>query len=86
MDWRGGIGYVEILAIRELLTRPLWEAFERGEMSRCHDDHSVAFLEARDVDADTFDNAGTFKGRGSIAGLNLACVDEDILYADIRDQ
>ena len=55
-------------------------------MTGCHDDYSVTFLQTRDIDADTFDNAGTFKGRGSIAGLNLACVNENILYADIRGQ
>ena len=41
---KGGIGYLEVLAIRELPTRPLREAFESGEMIGCHDDHSATFL------------------------------------------
>ena len=83
---KGGIGYLEVLAIRELLTRPVREAFESGEMTGCHDDHSVTFIQAREVDADTSNHAGAFEGGSSVASLDLTCVDEDVLYADIQSQ
>ena len=76
--------YAEVLAIRELLTRPLRETFEGGEMTRGHDDDSVTFLEVGDVATDAFDDAGTLKRGSSIAGLDLPCVGKDVLYADTR--
>lgn len=48
-------------------------------MTRCHDDDSVPCLEFVDVVTDAFDDAGTFKRSGSVAGLDLACVDKDVL-------
>ena len=60
MDKRG-VEYVEVLAIRELLTRPLRETLESGEMTRCHDDDSIPFLESGNVIADTCHHAGTFE-------------------------
>ena len=75
--------YAEILAIRELLTRPLGETFEGGEMTRCHDDDSVTFLEVGDVATDAFDDAGTLERGSSVAGLDLSRVGKDVLCADI---
>lgn len=55
-------------------------------MTGCHGDDSVTFLQAGDFAADAFDDAGAFEGGGSVAGLDLACVDEDVLCADTRSQ
>ena len=74
--------YVEILAIGELLTRPLREAFESGEMTWCHDDNSVTSLQAGNVATSPCNNAGAFEGSSSVASFNLACVDEDVLCED----
>ena len=65
--------YVKILAVSELLTRPLREAFESGKMSWCHDDNSVTLLQAGDLATNPC---------SSVANFNLACVDEDVLYGN----
>ena len=75
--------YAEVLAIRELLTRPLREIFEGREMTRCHDDDSVTFLEIGDVATDTFDDAGTLERGSSVARLDLSCVGKHVLCTDI---
>ena len=74
--------YVKILAVSELLTRPLREAFESGEMSWCHDDNSVTLLQAGELATNPCNNAGAFEGSSSVANFNLACVDEDVLYGN----
>ena len=75
------VEYAEVLAIPELLARPLRETFEGGEMTRCHDNDSVTFLEVGDVATDAFDDAGTFERGSSVARLDLSCVGKDILCA-----
>ena len=81
----GGVEYVEVLAILELLTRPLRETLESGEMTRCHDDDSIPFFESGDVVADAVDDAGTFERAGSVTSLDLACVDKDVLCVDTHN-
>ena len=75
--------YAEVLAIRELLTRPFRETFEGGEMAWCHDDDSITFLEIGDFATDAFDDAGTLERGSSVARLDLSCVGKDVLCADI---
>ena len=74
--------YVEILAISELLTRALREAFESREMTWCHDDNSVTSLQAGNVTTNPSNNAGAFEGSSSVASFNLACEDKDVLCED----
>ena len=81
----GDEGYAKGLAILELLTRPLRETFERGEMTGCQDNDPVTFFQTRDVAADTFDDPCAFERRGGISSLDFARVDEDVLRADTHD-
>jgi hypothetical protein len=78
--------YVKFLAILKLFTRPFRELFKSGEMTGCHDNNSITWLEVGNVAADAINDAGAFERGGRVSGLDLACVDEDILFGDTHDQ